>query len=197
MSTQNQEIKCTECRTTTEFSAVSFDELCGDERLNFVKINATATETCPHCGCEMEMDVTWWQRIFPYKAENGETFDRVIPLWFEDDCEDCSVDDLSCPCSYYSFPFDYCDLTFNFTDMTELLEHLYESTKDPALLPIKETLKEKFESYNKMGKETDEEWKLCDKFESETIESIIPELKRIIDSHDAELKDPYMPGPLG
>ena len=49
----------------------------------------------------------------------------------------------------------------------------FDFTKDSALLPVKE--------------------KLNKKLGDESIEVVIPELKRIIDSHDNVLKTPYMP----
>ena len=49
----------------------------------------------------------------------------------------------------------------------------FDLTKDPALLPVKEKLNEK------LG--------------DESIETVIPELKRIINSHDDLLKIPYVP----
>lgn len=171
--TQGQEIKCTKCGKATKFKSVNFAEVCGDVRLNFVKINCCDSFTCPHCGGEMEVDASWWQRVFPYKSENDKTLYRVVPLWFKDDCEGCSVDDLSKPASYTSDTYDFDDLRLNFTGAKELIEHIYERTKDSALLPIKEKLKENSGD--------------------ESIESVIPELKRIIDSHDDMLKVPYMP----
>jgi len=171
--TQDQEIKCANCGKTTKFKSVNFAEVCGDVRLNFVKIASCDSETCPHCGSEMEIDVSWWQREFPYKGKNGESLLRVVPLWFEDNCNGCSVDDLGWTADYSSNTFDFDDLRLDFDGANELIEHLYKLTKDPALLPVKEKLNEK------LG--------------DELIEAVIPELKRIIDSHDNVLKTPYMP----
>lgn len=171
--TQDQEIKCTNCGKTTKFKSVNFAEVCGDVRLNFVKIASSDSETCPHCGGEMEVDVSWWQRVFPYKAENGETLYRVVPLWFKDNSEGCSVDDLKNPTTYVSNTYDFDDLRLDFDGANELVEHLYDLTKDSALLPIKE--------------------KINKNLEDESIEALIPELKRIINSHDELLKIPYMP----
>ena len=191
--TQNQAIKCTKCGKATEFSSVSFTDGYGDMRLNFVKINCCDTYTCPHCGNEMEVDVSWWQREFPYKAENGETYLRVVPLWFEDNCNGCSVDDLSWPASFASNTFDFDDLRLDFVGALELLGLLYKRTGDAALLSIKEELDKKADLYDDMSKDTIEDIDRCEKFETESIEAVIPELKRIIDSHDDVLKDPYMP----
>ena len=171
--TQDQEIKCANCGKTTKFKSVNFAEVCGDVRLNFVKIASCDSETCPHCGSEMEMDVSWWQRVFPYKAENGETLYRVVPLWYKDNSEGCSADNLSKLVTYASNTYDFDDLRLDFDGANELIEHFYELTKDPALLPIKETLNKK------LG--------------DESIEVVIPELKRIIDFHDNVLKTSYMP----
>ena len=191
--TQNQEFKCAKCGKTTEFKSVDFAEVCGDVRLNFVKITCCDHFTCPHCGGEMEVDAAWWQRVFPYKAENGETFYRVVPFWFEDNSEGCSSDNLSKPVTYASNTYDFDDLRLDFDGANELVERLYSRTKDPALHSIKEVLKEKSELYNKMTKVTNDEQELSEKFGMESIEAVIPELKRIIDSHDDMLKDPYMP----
>ena len=170
--TQDQEIKCANCGKTTKFKSVNFAEVCGDVRLNFVKIASCDSYTCPHCGGEMEIDVSWWQRVFPYKAENGETLYRVVPLWFKDCCEGCSVDDLKNPATYASNTYDFDDLRLDFDGANELVELLYDLTKDSALLPVKETLNKK------LG--------------DESIETVIPELTRIINSHDDLLKVPYM-----
>ena len=171
--TQDQEIKCANCGKTTKFKSVNFAEVCGDVRLNFVKIASCDSETCPHCGSEMEMDVSWWQRVFPYKAENGETLYRVVPLWYKDNSEGGSADNLSKPVTYASNTYDFDDLRLDFDGANELVEHFYELTKDSTLLSVKETLNKK------LG--------------DESIEAVIPELKRIIDSHDNVLKTPYMP----
>ena len=191
--TQNQEIKCTKCGKTTEFKSVDFAEVCGDVRLNFVKITCCDSFTCPHCGGEMEVDAAWWQREFSYKAEDGKDIIRIVPLWFEDHCEGCSVDDLSSTTDYISNTYDFEDLRLDFVGALELIGHLYESTKDPALLSIKEELDKKADLYDDMSKDTIEDIDRSEKFETESIEAVIPELKRIIDSHDDVLKDPYIP----
>ena len=120
----------------------------------------------------MEVDAAWWQREFSYKAEDGKDIIRIVPLWFEDHCEGCSVDDLSSTTDYISNTYDFEDLRLDFAGAKELFEHIYERTKDEALLSIKEKLKEISAD--------------------ESIEAVIPELKRIIDSHDDLLKVPYM-----
>jgi len=171
--TQGQEIKCTKCGTTTTFPSVNFTELYGDVRLNFVKITSNYSCNCPKCGNEMEVDVEWWQRLFPYKAENEKTLYRVVPLWFENNCNGCSVDSLSKITDYTSNSFDFYDLRLDFTGTKELVEKLYKSTRDASLLSIKDELKEKSEL--------------------NSIESAIPKLKKIIDSHEIVLKTPYMP----
>ena len=171
--TQDQEIKCSKCGKTTKFKSVSFTDVCGDVRLNFVKIASSDCETCPHCGNEMDVDVSWWQRVFPYKSENGEILYLVVPLWFKDNCEGCSVDDLKKPASYASNTYDFDDLRLDFDGVKELVEHLYDLTKDSTLLPVKDMLN------GKLG--------------DESIEAVIPELTRIINSHDDVLKIPYMP----
>ncbi len=43
-----------------------------------------------------------------------------------------------------------------------------------------------------MPKGSEEDRKASELFEFDTIESLIPELKRIIDSHDDVLKDAYL-----
>jgi len=191
--TQDQEIECTKCGKTTKFSSVSFTDGYGDVRLNFVKINCCDSYTCPHCGNEMEVDVAWWQREFSYKAENGETLVRVVPLWVEDYSNGCSVEELKWPASFTSNTYDFDDLRLDFVGALELIGHLYECTKDPALLSIKNELDKKADLYEDMSDETYEDLDRREKFETESIEAVIPELKRIIDSHDDVLKDPYMP----
>lgn len=191
--TQNQAVKCSKCGKTTDFPSVSFTDGYGDMRLNFVKINCCDSYTCPHCGSEMEIDVSWWQREFPYKGKNGESLLRVVPLWFEDNCNGCLVDDLSWTADYSSNTFDFDDLRLDFVGALELVGHLYKCTGDKALLSIEKELEEKADLYDNMSKDTYEEFDRCEKFETESIESVIPRLKQIIDSHDNVLKTPYMP----
>ena len=149
--------------------------------------------TCPHCGNEMEVDVAWWQRVFSYKAENGETLVRVVPLWVEDYSNGCSAEELKWPASFTSNTYDFDDLRLDFVGALELIGHLYECTKDPALLSIKDELDKKADLYDDMSKDTIEDVDRSEKFETESIEAVIPELKRIIDSHDDVLKDLYIP----
>ena len=61
------------------------------------------------------------------------------------------------------------DLELDSSSAQELVDLLYKTTRDEALLAVGESLKN-----------------------GNSVESVIPELKRIIDSHDDVLKDKYL-----
>ena len=58
-------VLCSECGKETTLNP-DFDEVAGDLRLNFVKVRSTIPDsgTCPQCGNDMEVDVTYWRREF-------------------------------------------------------------------------------------------------------------------------------------
>ena len=166
--TQDQEIECTKCGKTTKFSSVSFTDGYGDVRLNFVKINCCDSYTCPHCGNEMEVDVTYWRREFYCKNKDGKEVCRYFILWLDDNSAGCSVEGLESVYECYALDHPE-DLTLDSSSAQELIDLLYKKTRDESLLPIEESLKN-----------------------GSDVESLIPELKRIIESHDDVLKDAYL-----
>lgn len=162
-------VSCSECGKETTMSP-NFAEVAGDLRLNFVKVSSTipSDDTCPHCGNEMEVDVTYWRREFYCKNKKGKEICRYFFLWPSDNSAGCSVDGLSS--LYETFAIVHSDdLALDGSSAQELVDLLYKTTHDEALLPIKESLKN-----------------------GSSVESQIPELKRIIDSHDDVLKDAYL-----
>jgi endogenous inhibitor of DNA gyrase (YacG/DUF329 family) len=162
-------VSCSECGKQATFS-VDFDEVAGDLRLNFVKVRTSIppSETCPHCGNEVEVDVSYWRREFYCKNKDGKEVCRYFFLWPSDNSAGCSVDGLLS--LYETFAIDHPeDLALDSSSALELVDLLYKTTRDEALLPVKESLKN-----------------------GGDVESLIPELKRIIDSHDDVLKDAYL-----
>ena len=162
-------VSCSECGKESTMSP-NFAEVAGDLRLNFVKVCSTipSDDTCPHCGNEMEVDVTYWRREFYCKNKNGKEICRYFFLWPSDNSAGCSVDGLLS--LYETFAIVHSDdLALDSSSALELVDLLYKTTRDEALLAVGESLKNG-----------------C------SVESVIPELKRIIDSHDDVLKDKYL-----
>ena len=162
-------VSCSECGKQATFS-VDFDEVAGDLSLNFVKVCSTipSDDTCPHCGNEVKVDVSYWRREFYCKNKDGKEVCRYFFLWPSDNSAGCSVDGLLS--LYETFAIDHPeDLALDSSSALELVDLLYKTTRDEALLPVKESLKN-----------------------GGDVESLIPELKRIIESHDDVLKDAYL-----
>lgn len=162
-------VSCSECGKEATLSP-DFDEVAGDLRLNFVKVRSTipSSGTCEECGNEMEVDVTYWRREFYCKNEDGKEVCRYFILWLNDNSSGCSVDGLAS--LYETSALDHPDdLELDSSSARELIDHLYETTKDKALLAVRESLEN-----------------------GSSVESVIPEFQRIIDSHDDVLKDAYL-----
>ena len=162
-------VSCCECGKETTLNP-DFDEVAGDLRLNFVKVRSTIPDsgTCPQCGNEMEVVVTYWRREFYCKNKDGKDVCRYFNLWLKDDSSGCSVEGLASLFETYALDHPD-DLELNVSSAQELIGHLYGETHDEALLAVGESLKN-----------------------GNSVESVIPELKRIIDSHDDVLKDKYL-----
>ena len=149
-------VSCCECGKETTLNP-DFDEVAGDLRLN-----------CPQCGNEMEVVVTYWRREFYCKNKDGKEVCRYFNLWLKDDSSGCSVEGLES--LYETSALDHPDdLALDTSSARELVDLLYKTTRDEALLAVGESLKN-----------------------GNSVESVIPELKRIIDSHDDVLKDKYL-----
>lgn len=162
-------VSCSECGKESTMSP-NFAEVAGDLRLNFVKVRSTipSDDTCPHCGSEMEVDVTYWRREFYCKNKDGKEVCRYFNLWLKDDSSGCSVEGLES--LYETSALDHPDdLALDVSSARELVDHLYKTIRDEALLAVGESLKN-----------------------GSSVESVIPELKRIIDLHDDVLKDKYL-----
>lgn len=162
-------VSCSECGKESTMSP-NFAEVAGDLRLNFVKVCSTipSDDTCPHCGNEMEVDVTYWRREFYCKNKDGKEVCRYFILWLDDNSAGCSVEGLESVYECYALDHPE-DLTLDSSSAQELIDLLYKKTRDESLLPIEESLKN-----------------------GSDVESLIPELKRIIESHDDVLKDAYL-----
>ena len=89
-------VSCCECGAETTLSP-DFDEVAGDLRLNFVKVRSTipSSGTCPQCGNEMEVSVTYWRREFYCKDKDGKEVCRYFNLWLNDNSSGCSVEGLA------------------------------------------------------------------------------------------------------
>ena len=160
---------CSECGAETTLSP-DFDEVAGDLRLNFVKVRSTipSSGTCPQCGNEMEVSVTYWRREFYCKDKDGKEVCRYFNLWLNDNSSGCSVEGLTSLFETYALDHPD-DLALDSDSARELVDLLYKTTRDEALLAVGESLEN-----------------------GGSVESVIPELKRIIDSHDDVLKDAYL-----
>jgi len=163
-------VTCSECGESGVVDG-SFTEVAGDERLNFYKVRSGVARSgvCSHCGNEMELDVTYWRREFMGVRPDGREVCRVFTLWEQDACPGCSPDSVF---GYYET--DCADmhsegLSLDNSTALELVDLLYETTHDEALLAVRESLNN-----------------------GDSVESVIPELKRIIDLHDDVLKDKYL-----
>ena len=163
-------VSCCECGKETTLNP-DFDEVAGDLRLNFVKVRSTIPDsgTCPQCGNEMELDVTYWKREFMGVRPDGREVCRVFTMWERDESPGCSAESLfgyfeTCGPEIHSD-----ELALDTSSAQELIDLLYKTTRDEALLAVGESLKN-----------------------GNSVESVIPELKRIIDSHDDVLKDKYL-----
>lgn len=167
---QDVDVTCSECGEACVVDG-RFSEVAGDERLNFYKVRSgfACEGTCPHCGNEMELDVTYWKREFMGVRPDGRVVCRVFIMWERDESPGCSAESLfgyfeTCGPEIHSD-----DLALDTSSARELVDHLYKMTRDEALLAVGESLKN-----------------------GNSVESVIPELKRIIDSHDDVLKDKYL-----
>ncbi|MBR2307413.1 MAG: hypothetical protein IKA48_09495 [Fibrobacter sp.] len=167
---QDVDVTCSECGEACVVDG-RFSEVAGDERLNFYKVKSSfACEgTCPHCGNEMELDVAYWKREFMGVRPDGREVCRVFTMWERDESPGCSAESLfgyfeTCGPEIHSD-----DLALDVSSARELVDLLYKTTRDEALLAVGESLKN-----------------------GNSVESVIPELKRIIDSHDDVLKDKYL-----
>ena len=163
-------VTCSECGNPCEIDG-RFTEVAGDERLNFYKVKSSfACEgTCPHCENEMELDVTYWKREFMGVRPDGREVCRIVTMWERDESPGCSAESLfgyfeTCGPEIHSD-----DLALDVSSARELVDLLYKTTRDEALLAVGESLKN-----------------------GSSVESVIPELERIIDSHDDVLKDKYL-----
>ena len=188
-SSQDVNLICSKCGKKSVVNADIY-EVVGDDRLNFYKMSCQESEICPHCGNEMGLNIRYWQREFYYKKPDGKNAWRYFTLWADDKSVDCSSDGLLG--LFESSGHDYFNIKFSFADALEIVNKLYKESRDEALLPIKNDLEEKLAVYIKMPKGSEEDRKASELFEFDTIESLIPELKRIIDSHDDVLKDAYL-----
>ena len=167
---QDVDVTCTECGEACVVDG-RFSEVAGDERLNFYKVKSSfACEgTCPHCENEMELDVRFWKREFMGVRPDGREVCRVFTLWERDECPGCSPDSLF---GYYETDcpeMHSAGLSLDSSSAHELVDLLYKTTHDEALLAVGESLEK-----------------------GNAVESIIPELKWIIDAHDDVLKDAYL-----
>ena len=163
-------VTCTECGESCDMDG-HFTEVAGDERLNFYKVRSTTLrgKECPHCGNEMELDVRFWKREFMGVRPDGREVCRVFTLWERDECPGCSLDSLF---GYYETDcpeMHSAGLSLDSSSAQELVDLLYKTTHDEALLAVGESLEK-----------------------GNSVESVIPELKRIIDAHDDVLKDAYL-----
>ena len=183
---------CSECGKESTFN-VDFEDASGDERLNFFKIRTSiaAEETCPHCGNIIQFDIRYWQREFYGKKPDGRQFCRGITLWKTDYTAGASTD-----APFREFEATAVDhleeLRLNFADAFELIDNLRKVTQDEGFVSVRNALKEKEAVYAKMRKATKADKAARDQFEIEAIDSVIPELKRLIDAHEDVLKDAYL-----
>ena len=107
-------------------------------------------------------------RILYCKNKDGKEVCRYFNLWLKDDSSGCSAEGLES--LYETSALDHPDdLELDTSSAQELVDLLYKTTRDEALLAVGESLKN-----------------------GNSVESVIPELKRIIDSHDDMLKDKYL-----
>lgn len=186
---QDTPVTCSECGAAGEVDS-RFNEWAGDERLNFYKVYGHGQGTCGHCGNEMELDVRYWRREFYIKNTKGEEVCHECALWGKDNSPGCNADSVFN--EYESSGEMHADnVSLGLDDALELVGLLYGETKDPELTAIEETLRGKEEEYRKMPSGSEEEKARREQFETESVESVIPQLKKIIESHDDVLKDPY------
>ncbi len=167
---QDVGVTCSECGESCEIDG-SFTEIAGDEQLNFYKVRSGVARSgvCPHCGNEMELDVTYWKREFMGVRPDGREVCRIVTMWERDESPGCSADSLF---GYFETggPELHSEgLSLDSSSARELVDLLYKTTHDEALLAVGESLTN-----------------------ASSVESVIPELKRIIDSHDDVLKDAYL-----
>ena len=93
----------------------------------------------------------------------------MFTMWECDESPGCSADSLFGYFETCSPEIHSDDLALDVSSARELVDHLYKTTRDEALLAVGESLKN-----------------------GSSVESVIPELKRIIDLHDDVLKDEYL-----
>lgn len=167
---QDVGVTCSECGEACVVDG-RFSEIAGDERLNFYKVRSgfACGETCPHCGNEMELDVTYWKREFMGMRPDGREVCRIFTMWECNESPGCSADSLFGYCETCAPEMHSDDLSLDDSSAQELIDLLYKTTHDEALLAVRESLKN-----------------------GSSVESVIPELKQIIDSHDDVLKDAYL-----
>lgn len=148
-----------------------FFEVAGDERLNLYKValdGIVEYNVCPHCKNEVDVYFSYWRRKFYSKNKDGKDICQYFFLWLVDDSARGSVESLGSP--YDTFAIEESkDLTLDLGHSLELVDLLYKTTHDEALLTVGESLKN-----------------------GNSVESVIPELKQIIDSHEGMLKRAYL-----
>ena len=167
---EDVEVTCSECGTSSNVDG-RFTEVAGDERLNFYKVRSDTTckGVCPHCGNEMELDITYWKREFTGVRPDGREVLRTFTIWERDECPGCSADSAFGYFETAASEIHSEGLALDSFTAQELVRLLYETTRDEALRAVGESLKN-----------------------GSSVESVIPELKRIIDSHDDVLKDKHL-----
>lgn len=162
-------VKCSKCGFSGKVGK-RFFEVAGDERLNLYKVvldGIVEYNVCPHCRNEIDVNFSYWRRKIHNKNKDGKDVCRYSVLWLVDDTARGSVESLGSP--YDTFAIEESkDLSLDPGCSLELVDLLYNTTHDEALLTVSKSLKN--------GK---------------SVESVIPELKRIIDSHDDVLKEAY------
>ena len=163
-------VTCSECGKNCDVDG-RFTEVAGDERLNFYKVRSgvARSSVCPHCGNEMELYVTFWKHEFMGVRPDGREVCRFFTMWERDESPGCSTESLF---GYFETggPELHSEgLSLDSSSARELVDLLYKTTHDEALLAVGESLNN-----------------------ASSVESVIPELKRIIDSHDDVLKDAYL-----
>lgn len=165
-------VTCSECGESCEISG-RFSEVAGDERLNFYKVRSSfaCDGTCPHCGNEMELDIKYWKREFMGVRPDGREVCRIITMWESDESPGCSADSLFGYCETCAPEMHSDDLALDDSSARELIDLLYKTTHDEALLAVRESLKN-----------------------GNSVDSVIPELKRLIDAHGDILQDTRLGG---
>ena len=164
------QVKCSKCGYSGK-TQKRFFEVAGDERLNLYKVvldGVVEYDVCPHCRNEVDVNFSYWRRKFYGKNKDGKDVCQYFFLWLVDDSARGSVESWGSP--YDTFAIEEIrNLTLDLPYTLELVDLLYKITHDESLLAVRESLKT-----------------------GNSVESVIPELKRIIDSHDDALKTAYL-----